>query len=143
MLTESLYNGCRYYSTQGKGGTVMSEEMLANLKPPHERRFKTLKIDALGNINTEEGYDRAVEPIPKLLEQMSDMFAQLPDDNPVASVNFDVKFPLSISCQWVVCQFHELYPNVTLRITDQHGKVIYLQGDQVAPEAKQKGQEVT
>lgn len=109
----------------------MSEENIVGLKPAHLRRFQTLKIDGLGNINTEEGYDRAVEPIPKILERLADQLENQPQA--IGTINLEVKFPLSISCQWVVCQFHQQFPNITLKIVDQNGKMIYFQGDQVPP----------
>lgn len=109
----------------------MSEENVVGLKPAHLRRFQTLRIDGLGNINTEEGYDRAVEPIPKILEELADKLQD--QSQAVGKVNLEVKFPLSISCQWVVCQFHQQFPNITLQIVDRDGKTIYFQGDQVPP----------
>ncbi|WP_168188589.1 deaminase domain-containing protein [Thermoflavimicrobium daqui] len=112
----------------------MSEENVVPLKPPHQRRFQTLNIDGLGNINTEEGYNRAVEPIPKLLEQIADQLQGQPQA--AGTINLNVKFPLSISCQWVICQFHQQFPNITLDIVDQNGKRTYLQGNQLPPQKR-------
>lgn len=97
------------------------------LKPAYLRQFTTLKLDPYGNVNTEEGYDRAVEPIPKMLEQIADQLIDRPEA--AGNIKVDVKFPLSISCQYVVCQFHQKYPNITLHITDQDGKATYIEGD--------------
>jgi hypothetical protein len=105
----------------------MSEEWVP-LKPAHERHFKTLKVDAFGNVNTDEGYDRAVEPVPKILEQLADQLAEHPEAS--GTLEITVKNPLSISCQWVVCQFHERFPNVTLVITEQlTGRKFIIQGN--------------
>lgn len=97
------------------------------LKPAHLRQFTTLKIDSYGNVNTEEGYDRAVEPVPKMLEQIADQLIDHPEAT--GNLKIDVKFPLSISCQYVICQFHQNFPNITLQITDWDGKVTYIEGD--------------
>jgi len=107
----------------------MAEENWVPLKPEHERHFQTLKVDAFGNVNTDEGYDRAVEPVPKILEQIADQLVEKPDAS--GTINIEVKYPLSISCQWVVCQFHQRFPNVTLVIRDHSGKQFIVQGNKV------------
>lgn len=58
-----------FVSSHYIGGFIMSQN---SLKPAHLRQFTTLKLDFYGNVNTEEGYDRAVEPVPKMLEQIAD-----------------------------------------------------------------------
>ncbi|MCS1351882.1 deaminase domain-containing protein [Mechercharimyces sp. CAU 1602] len=107
----------------------MSEEQVP-LKPAHLRRFKTLKVDGMGNINTEEGYDRAAEPIPKLLEQVAE---QLQDDVTASgTLKIRVKFPPSISCQWVMIQFHKQYPHISLQILDLEGRdILFFAGDPI------------
>lgn len=105
----------------------MSNEWVP-LKPASKRHFKTLKVDALGNVNTDEGYDRAVEPVPKILEEVADQLANHPDASGTIEIN--VRFPLSISCQWVICQFHERFPNVTLIINEEFsGRKLIIQGN--------------
>lgn len=79
---------------------------------PEQQRFHTIYINGKGEINGPESYDRIVDSEAKLFEHA----ARVADDGQPHMIKMLSEKHMCESCQGVMKEFKERYPNVTVQV---------------------------
>lgn len=81
-----------------------------------DRQFETKKVDRYGRVDSKNAYNRIYDTESKILE---DVAARLGDNSKATGrIDLFTELPVCKSCEGVIQQFKEKYPNINIHVYD-------------------------